>query len=372
MTTGGGSLSDQKEADAGTRDLPGAGRGASVTNMRRTGTLMTASLLLMAALSSRTLAQDLLAPIMTKQKIARQDRSAIETEVSDRVKKLADSRGSAKDRTRAREKVIAPAKIAGATKAALDCYAEVCGDRLDSLVTSENFEIAFDAIRVLIDLDNPAVAGALATALKSPYAAVRYRAARGLQLLHGKFEKNPDNARSLLDALGQAGAVEKDRLVLAMIYEVVDSFANVSGSPFGADCARALNTILASRVRVLDSPGFDELLDQAGFDAAGACYASATAEDKSRLAERVGLLLNHAVSRYFDPATAEEYLPTLSDLIKKAENTLRRMIQDSGQKAPNPTVSGELPARLPADKAVLDKKQQAAMAALDQLLAALK
>jgi hypothetical protein len=337
-----------------------------VDNMWRKWVFSLAVLGLTATITSTAFAQDKLATIVVKQKIAKDDRAQIDAEVPDRVKKLEDATNE-KDRARACEKLLATAKIQGATKAGLDAYAEACAGLLEPLMTKDPFETAFSALHVAIELDNRNTTPALAAALKSRYAAVRYRAARGIEALHAKLKGDQELSKTALQALGEAGAAEQDRLVLNAIYQAIDFYTEVPDFQLGDDCARALNLVFAARARLLSSGSYDELLDEPGFAAAAACYATAAPEEQVKLAKCMSQFLSHAVDRYFAPDTGEEYLPTLAALIKKIEDPLRTMIKASNKDVPGTTVAGEI-----SGKGAVKKKQPAAQAALQELLAVLK
>ncbi|HVP10687.1 MAG TPA: hypothetical protein VMV94_05800 [Phycisphaerae bacterium] len=321
---------------------------------------------IVTAITSTTLAQDQLAPVMTKAKLAKEDRDSIENAVAERVRRLGDA-GNEKDRGKATEKLVAPIKTQGATKAALDAYADACATQLGTLVLKDSFDTAFNAVRVLLELDNQNAAPALAAALKSKYAAVRYQGARGLQLLHPKLKGEKDKSKAALQLLGDAGAAETDKVVLEAIYQAINFYSDVPDFQSGDDCAHALNTIFAARAKRMTGGPFDELVDEPAFEAAAASYASASPEEQVKLAQYLSLFLSHAVNRYFAGDTAEEYLPTLAGLIKKMEDTLRTMIKASGKDAPQTTISGEL-----GSKASPAKKEAPARSALQNLLAVLK
>ena len=340
--------------------------GGLVDNMWRKWVFSLVVLALTATIASTAFAQDKLATIVVKQKVAKEDRAQIEAEVPDRVKKLAEA-ANEKDRAKACEKLLATIKVQGATKAGLDAYAEVCAGQIEPLVRKDPFENAFAAVQVLDELDNRNTAPALAAALKSRYAAVRYRAARGLQAIHAKLKSEQELSKTTLQALGEAGAAEQDRLVLTAIYQAIDFYSDVPDFQWGGDCAHALNLVFAARARLVSSGAYNELLDEPAFAAAGACYATAPAEEQVKLAKYMSQFLTHAVDRYFAPDTGEEYLPTLAGLIKKIEDPLRAMIKASGKDAPGTTIAGEL-----SGKGAAKKKQPAAQAAMQDLLTVLK
>lgn len=342
--------------------------GGQVENMSRQSLLSLVVILIAAACRPSTVAaQDRLAAVVTKAKLTKQDVAQIEAEVPDRVKKLFDAGANEKERARARERLLATVKTAGVTKAGLDAYAEACASRLEPLTTSDLFETGFDAVTVLAEMDNPNTAGAFATALKSKHAAVRYRAARGIKLLHGGLKDDAERCKVAVRALGDAGAGERDPLVLGAIYSALDFYADAPDFQFGADCAGAVAALLAGRAKAAQAGGFDPLVDGQGLALAAASYVSATDAVKTRLVQYSAALLSSAVEVYSDSQTADEYLPTLAGAIKKMEDSVHAMIRASKKSPPEPTISSEL-----SSKAAPAKKQEAAKAALKELMTVLK
>ncbi len=307
-------------------------------------------------------AQDRLAELMAKAPIERHDRAVIQAEVPERVSRLRSAGTDAKRRAAAVDRLIRPAKTQGATEAALDVYAEVCSRELSSLVASDAFEAAFDSVQVLAELDNANTAEALASAMSSKHAAIRYRAARGIQQLQDKLRSNAAAGRAALRALGRAGAAEADDLALRMIYEAIDAYAEAKGTPFGGDCAWALNKIFAKRIADSASVYIDLAVDEPGFKAASACYAGAGEEQRKDLLSNVYALLAHAVDRYFDPATHPDSRPVLLGLIKTMEDGVTGMIRTSHQNPPIQGVHAAVSAR------GRDSQKQAEAGAALQLL----
>lgn len=319
--------------------------GGVVTAMFHRSSFVAVVAVLLTTVCLPARAQDRLAELMAKATIERHDRAVIEAEVPERVSRLRSAGADAKRRAAAVDRIIRPAKTQGATRAALDVYAEVCSRELNSLVTGDAFETAFDSVQVLVELDNANTAEALAAAMSSKHAAIRYRAAGGIQRLQGRLKDNLAAGRAALRALGQAGAVEADDLALRMIYEAIDAYAEAKGTPFADDCAWALNKIFAKRIADSASVYIDLAVDEPGFKAASACYAGAGEEQRKDLISNVYALLSHAVDRYFDPATYPDFRPVLLGLIKTMEDGVTGMIRSSNQSPPSKGVYAAVSAR---------------------------
>ena len=157
-------------------------------------------------------AQDPLEKIAQKTKIDRLDQARIQTEVSERAKKLADAGTDANQRLQARERLLSTYRLKTASKDFKDFYAECCAKGLELLATSEVFETGFDAVMVLSELGSVKTAETLAEALKSVHAATRLRAARGLQALQKQLVADPKAAKIPLRALGEAGEPFREQL----------------------------------------------------------------------------------------------------------------------------------------------------------------
>lgn len=338
-----------------------------VISMPRQWLFVPAVVLAVTAVSPRALAQDPLETIVTKRKIDNRDRATIETEVALRAKRLIDAGTDDDRRASARERLTTTCHTKGATTAGLDAYAGACADELASLTTSEAFEAGFDAISVLVELDNANAAPALAVALKSPHAAIRYRAARGLQRLHKKLAKSREACREILRALGDAGAAEQQEVVLKMIYEAIDFGADMQDPDLADGCARALDAVFGRRLAELKAGRRNETTDLRGYQAAAGSYAAAGAAQKTRLIGHMAGFLTHAVARYFAEDTAEDYLPTLAELISEAENVIHAMIKASKKREPSKRIGDVTKGRRPTPK-----MEQAAQAALADLKAVLK
>ena len=327
-----------------------------VINMHRQWLLVPAVFLAVIGISTSTLAQDRLEAIVTKRKITNRDRAKIEAEVAQRAKRLADAGKDDHRRNVAREILLKTSQISGTTQAGLDAYAEACASELASLTTSELFETSFDAISVLIELDNVNTAEALAAALRSRHAATRFRAARGLQRMHKKLANHQRACRKILRALGDAGAVEKQDVVLRVIYEAIDLSGDVKNPGAAEGCAHALNTVFESRLEQLESGKRNETVDLPGLRAAANCYAATNAEQKALLIGSVARFLTHTVDRYVAADTAEDHLPVLAKLIKTSEATIHSMIKASQKRPPSKKVGSVLNGRAPTSKTKQDAR----------------
>jgi hypothetical protein len=311
-------------------------------------------------------AQDSLEPIMTKASLSREDIGALGSEVSDRVRKLESARSPA-DHTNARKKLINPSTIKGATPAGLDAFAIACAKELGPLTTSDKLETGMDAALVLQELNHAKAAEACATALSSSHAAVRMIAARGLQRLHPKIKDDAAMCETVLKAVGEAGAKEQDERVLRVLYQVTNFSKDAPEFKFAQQAARALNQILATRVSQLSSGSHDESRDEAGLEAATACYKAAGPE-QGELGRNVYGLLSAAVDRYLQPALDPSYRPVLAGLIGRIETALHGMIRDSNGKVPTQKIADLIKGKASADVSKQSKQVEAAMVELRSTL----
>ncbi|MFQ5430850.1 MAG: hypothetical protein ACE5E1_11125, partial [Phycisphaerae bacterium] len=298
----------------------------------------TIGLAVIVAVSPPLFARDVLKRILTQDKLTAEDRATIEAEVEQRAYLLADAGADEQRRQSARDALIAPIRIPKATKVGLAAYAQACADELSILVTSAKLDLAFDATLVLVALDNPRTADALALALLSDHGAVRYRAARGIQLLHKDIAKDRGAVRTVLRALGRAGASEKSEAVLRMLYAAIDFNADVPGFKHADECAKALNAVFAARIKQLGNGSHDEWKDEIAYGAAAACYAKASPSQQKELVRHMAAFLTHHVDRYYDTQTAGSFRPTLARLIAAAERSLRAMMRSSNVQPPSQRV----------------------------------
>jgi len=349
---------------------PARGSGSSVGDvniiMLRNALFLGAVVFALAAAPAPSLAQDRLDPIAKKAKLGSRDRAEIAAEVADRAGRLAQVGTDPDLRSRARDRLIATARIKGATKEFLDVYSEACATELEPLTTREAFETGFDAVWVLVDLDHPRTAGALAAALKSAQAPTRLRAARGLQMLQKRIAADDKTCQVVCRALGEAGADEREETVLRVIYEAIDFGAEVKGGKLAEECARALNSILAGRVRRLKAGDRNETVDQPAVALAVRCFAGASEAQQKQLLANLTALLSHAVDRYFAADTAEGYLAALADVVKKTEAAIHDLMKASKGKPPNDTVAAAI------GKSKNPKNEQPARTALKDLKTALQ
>ncbi|MBN2561732.1 MAG: hypothetical protein JXQ75_12460 [Phycisphaerae bacterium] len=347
--------------------LRSRGRGLLVITMHQQSLYVTVVVAVTVALTAArgpALAEDQLAETVKKEQITNRDRAEIKGEVVERVKDLAGAGTDQDQRERRREKLISTARTPGASKEGLDAYAEACAERLADVTTSDPWQTGFDAIWVLEALDNVKTAEALATGLKSAHSAVRYRAAKALCGLHGRLSGDAPAFRSVLRALGTAGAQERQEVVLRMIYKAIDFDAAVKDGPLADECAKALNSVFAGRLQQLRAGKRNETIDEAGYEIADACYPGASAAEQKELIRHMAQFLRHAVGRNFSEDTAEGYRPTLAELIGKAERIIHKMIEASKGRVPARTVSDALGSRTEAEQAARD--------ALAELMAVLR
>ena len=334
-----------------------------VITMRRYVPLVLAAAFVLTTAATTAVAQDRLESIASKPKIDDRDRAKISTEVSERVKKLADAGTDSDQRRTARERLLGTPGLKTATKEFKAVYAETCARELSPLATSEVFETGFDAVMVLSSLNQVKTNETLAAALKSVHAATRLRAVRGLQALHKELAADPKLAKPVLRALGEAGAKETQTPVLRIIYQTIDLGSEAKDDQLADDCARALNTILVSRLERLNTGRRDETVDEHALEAAARYYTGAGEAQKKQLIDNLANCLRHAVDRYFAADTAEGHLPTLASLATKAEDAIHEMIKTSKARVPDKKVADAL-------KKAGQKEQ--AQAALDELQAVLK
>lgn len=286
-------------------------------------------LLTLAPTGQRASGQDSLADIAKSAQITARQRATMEAELSIRVKRLKDAGSNSSLRAEAKERILRTAQTAGASRAFLDAYAEICANELTSLITGDALEPAAEALLILMDLDNAATSDALVEGLGAKHASVRLMSARAIQRLHGKLSGDGGKSRAVLRALGRAGAKESDEFVLRVIYQAIDFKASAK-SFSAADAAEALVTVFDARVQSLASGSRDELKDEAGIEVAARCYADAKPGDKARLIGSMSAFIDNALTRYFDPDTAPEYLATLSRMTTRIEEAVRDMAKASG------------------------------------------
>ena len=335
--------------------------------MLKRGVMVATLIAVTAAMTSAAAAQDRLKSIVTKQKLTVDDVARIQAEVATRARKLAEAGKDPRRRKATRDRLIGTSRIPKATRVGLDAYAQACDEELSPLVMDDDLNVALDAILVLEALDNAKTADALAQALSSPHEAVRYKAARGLELLHKEIAKQADACRTVLAALGRAGAVEKSEPVLRMIYRALHFSADVPNFRYAHECAAALNAVYAGRLRRLRQGSRDEWKDAPSLAIAADCYANATADQQRELVKHLAAFLAHDVDRYCDNSTAEEYYPTIAGLVADVEKILRRMIRDAGATPPSDRVSAHVKPSRP--DARMKRDARAAVKSLKAVLA---
>ncbi len=310
---------------------------------------------------------DPLATYVQKETIDRADMATIETHVKQRVRALVEAGKDAADRRRAHDTILETAQNRKATPAGLSAYAEAVASELsNAALNSDRFEVAFEGVIILSEMNHPNVASALAQALHSPHAAVRYRAATGLKALHEQLAKEGGAVGSILRSLRLVGAKERDELVLRAIYEAVDFCSDNASFSRANEVAEALDEILSSRLTQLENGARDEWRDEAGIVAAGAAYPSASPSQQQRLIGLIYRYQNNLLERYRSPDTASEYLRTLRRLAKVSDQVLARMMQASKVTPPSQKLEDALKPK-PTDASI--KAAEAVLAEVKSRLA---
>jgi len=320
-----------------------------------------------AVMTSTAAAQDRLRSIVAKKALTRQDRAVIKTEVADRARKLVDAANNSAARRKAIDKLVGTSKLAQASKAGLDAYAQACAGELSPLMVDDELGVALGAVLTLVALDNPNTADALSVGLRSQHQAVRFKAAKGLRALHKGLAGRRQTCRTVLRALGRAGAKEKVEAILREIYGAIHFSADVSNFRYADECAAALSAVYDGRLGLLSSGSRDEWKDAPSYALAADCYAKAKPAQREKLIRQMFRFLSLYVDRYCDDSTAKEYYPTIARLIGDAEKVMRQMMRNSKVTPP----SDRLSARAKPSKPNATSKQQlrSALAALKAVLA---
>lgn len=330
------------------------------------GTISLAIVGLFFVLPGTAHAQDALENIIKSKDISRTQAATMEAEVALRFRRLTGAK-STDSRAEARDRITKTAQIPGASPAGLATYAKTCANEAAGLVSSESLDRATDGVMVLSDLDHPDTSDTLADALKSPHAAVRLMAARVIVKLHDKLKDDASRCRSLLSALGRAGAAEQDGIALRVIYQAIDFKANVSSFKSGAESADALATVLAARISQLESGGRDETNEEIAIDAAVRCYSDASKSTQSKLISLMSRLLGVGVERFFAADTASDYLPTLDRFLGRVDDAIRKMAEASSSNSLKDCPKLRLSPRSAGSK----KHQEDALKVLDCISAAI-
>lgn len=289
--------------------------------------VVTAGMLLVPAISR---ASDELEPIVRKDALAASDRARIETIVAQRAKKLEDAADKPSSLRDARDFLIATATVDKATRSGLDAYAEACASALSPAITGDKLALGLESIQVLLKIDSVRTSDALAGGLRSPFAAVRFRAASGLKSLHKQLASDTSACRGILSALGRAGAEETDEFALRAIYEAINFKADVPAFKACDEIAAALNEVFRSRLDSLRSIGRDEWKDIPGFEAAAACFKESNDSHRRELVRNLYRFLENAAERYAAEGTTDQYVPTLVSTTESAERALSTMAREGG------------------------------------------
>ncbi len=335
--------------------------------MRRHWLLLAAVLTVLTAVDSSAFAQDALANIIKKPDLDQRDRARIQAEVPQRVKRLEEAGDDERNRERARERIITTAKTEGASQAGLDAYAASVSSALEPLAKTTKSTLGLDVVNILIELNNPNTALALAASLESTLPEVRYRAARGIQRLHKPLAEDERFARSVLSALGDAGKKEDSDLALRMIYEAIDFQADVENFRLGRAQADALLEIFAARIENMQSGLIDLSIDITSIETAAKAYTDADPRQRTRLMNAVLMFLDAAVARYFDDDSSDEARPLIASRVQLIENAMHEMIRTSGGTPPREKIGETL-----GGSGDIDTKRQSAITARDALLQLLR
>lgn len=305
----------------------------------RTPYLLLAIAVTLCAAPRASLAKDELESIVKKDKLSDGDVATIDTVIEQRVRKLAEAAKNPKALRDARDALIATATVKQATSAGLDAYAASCSKSLIGPVLSDSLAVGLEATRVLTELSNPRCVETLTSALRSPHAAVRYRAAVGIRDLHAKIASNRAAVRPTLSALGSAGALEENELVLRSIYEAIDFKKSAANFQFGDDSAAALSEIFTARLVALNRGSRDESKDTAGLEAAGRCFADANDAHKFEIVAALIAFLGRHADRYGATDTAPEYISSLQAVARTTEGSLKTALDFARVGAPDFPVS---------------------------------
>lgn len=329
--------------------------------------LLTAVMVVTTAMTSVAAARDRLESIVTKPTLTRRDIARITSEVKDRARKLVNAAKISDSRKKAIDKLVSTSRLAKISKPGRGAYAQACADALSPLMVDDELEVALGAVLALVALDNANTADALSVALRSDHEAVRFKAAKGLRALHKELAGSQQTCRTVLRALGRAGASEKVEAILREIYGAIHFSADVSSFRFADECATALSAVYAGRLDLLNGGSRDEWKDAPSYALAADCYAKAGPDQQEKLVEQLFGFLALYVERYCDGSTAKEYYPTISGLIDRAEKVLRQMMRNAGATLPPGRLSAQAKTRKP--NAGRQKKVRAALAALKEVLA---
>jgi hypothetical protein len=310
--------------------------------IRRSFTGWTALLIGLCICVSVARGQDPLEDLIKKQKISRQDRAAMETEISSRVQQLTEAGANAQLRKERTDYLIRMSRLKGASPEGLAAFAELAAQELAQVTNTSNFDSAFAAMLVIVDISHAQTSAALASALSSEHPAVRYLAARGSKSLHTKLADDAKRSVALLQALGEQGAKETDPLVREMIYKALDFNSDAADFKHANAQADAMVAVFAGRMTTLAAGSNDEAGDLAGISAAAACYSKASKDTKIRLIASVTGLMELAITRYFASQTSVESLPKLAEVITAEEKAIRSMIQASKVQPPAKTIASAL------------------------------
>lgn len=310
--------------------------------------------------------QEQVESILKKPTLSAADRGVLEAEVSNRVKSFI-ARSAGPQASEARDKLSKPAKAKEASNAGVETWVELVAGELDHPVAEGEFDTALASVIVLEELDHPKAIDTLTTGLHSKHAGVRYAAARALGQLRSRIKDDPAACQRAAGALGQAGAVERDELVLRRIYLSLNFKAAAPDFKLDDQAAAGLNEVLAGRAQRLKAGSRDEYKDEECLAAATACYPGASVTRQAAMVESLYLILQATVDHFLEPDTAPEAQPAMARLAQRIERTLHDMIRLSKATPPSKLVSDLL--KSPgSDRQKLDKEVRAGLEELRGVL----
>jgi len=295
-----------------------------------------ASLVLLALVALPSHAQDPLESLAKKATLTRQDKGVLDTEVRQRVDRLTEGGPRLEE---ARDRILRSIRLAGATKAFREAYAEACAKRLTGVPNNDNQDVALAATLILLELEDPGVVETLVGAFRSEHAGVRYLAVKGVMKLSPLITNDQAACAAVLSGLGRAGALERDRIVARTILEALNS--KPAGGPFkcGAAGAAAVNEILAAWVQrpaeIRPEAPLARLLCEAG----AAYYGVAGAEEQAKMIGRFYDLLTRATARALDPAAGSDSAASALRLVEVIEGTILGMVNQAKAKPPSRRVA---------------------------------
>lgn len=294
-----------------------------------------AGFVLIAGVAIPAHAQTDMAALAGKRQFSRSELAEIASWVQEKAAALRRAQRST-DRVRVRDDFLRLLGEAGVTQEFREAFGRECGRSLKPLLGNTDVIIAHTAVQIIAQCSAAASCDALATALSSPHAAVRYRAARAIEALHGRL-KLPQEYEPVLDALGQAGAAETDPIVLDRIYRAVD-FGGGGQFAGQAAIAKALVTILDARLKAFENGVRHESVDVPAFEAAGRVYAAVRDEElRNKLVTALARYLAYGGERYLELGPASGGV-ALAAPVQHCEEALVQIVRSANGAGSPPTV----------------------------------